>query len=293
MTDENRGLEDVLGINRRNLELISTYNPRSAYPLVDDKLKTKEILSKVEVPFPETLHVVGNFLELDSSIQLMKETQSFVIKPARGRAGGGILLAEQQEAGSTWRSPSGKTISEEDLRKHLGDILFGVYSFGRTDDRALVEKRVVQHDFFDSIYPGGIADIRILVFQRQAVLAMLRVPTGRSEGRANLHQGALGVGIDLTRGITQEGLWRKERVVRHPDTGVELKGLTIPFWKEMVRYAETAAGAVPLKYLGIDLVIDKQAGPLVLEMNARPGLQIQVVNNTGLVPVLAGIGRDR
>ena len=73
MIDKGSPIFNVLGINRRNLELISTYNPRYAYPLVDDKLKTKEVLEKAGVPFPETLYVIGNFFEIDSSIRLMEE----------------------------------------------------------------------------------------------------------------------------------------------------------------------------------------------------------------------------
>ena len=33
----------VLGMNRRNVSYISRYNPRHLFPLVDDKLQTKEL----------------------------------------------------------------------------------------------------------------------------------------------------------------------------------------------------------------------------------------------------------
>jgi D-alanine-D-alanine ligase-like ATP-grasp enzyme len=41
----------------------------------------------------------------------------------------------------------------------------------------------------------------------------------------------------------------------------------------------------------VDLVIDADLGPLMLEVNARPGLQIQVINGQGLAPVLAEAAR--
>jgi hypothetical protein len=46
------------------------------------------------------------------------------------------------------------------------------------------------------------------------------------------------------------------------------------------------AEAVGLGYLGVDIVVDAAAGPLLLEANARPGLAIQTANGLGLVPCL-------
>ena len=38
-----------------------------------------------------------------------------------------------------------------------------------------------------------------------------------------------------------------------------------------------------LGYQGVDLVLDKDKGPLILELNARPGLNIQIANRAGLL----------
>jgi len=38
-----------------------------------------------------------------------------------------------------------------------------------------------------------------------------------------------------------------------------------------------------LGYLGVDMVIDRDLGPLILEMNARPGLAIQIANRVGML----------
>ena len=42
-------------------------------------------------------------------------------------------------------------------------------------------------------------------------------------------------------------------------------------------------------YLGVDIVIDATAGPLMLELNARPGLNIQIANQEGLVHRLRSV----
>lgn len=41
-----------------------------------------------------------------------------------------------------------------------------------------------------------------------------------------------------------------------------------------------------LGYVGVDMVLDKNLGPLILELNARPGLAIQIANFRGLEPRL-------
>ena len=278
-------LGDIMGINRRNLDLIRSRNPRASFPLVDDKIRTKELLAGVGVPCPRTLRIVDNFLAVDRAISALAREPSFVVKPARGRGGGGVLLVRRLDDGS-WATPSGRPVALDDLRKHFGDILFGVYSFGAMDDRALVEKRIEPHDMFVAMYANGIPDIRVILLDERPVMSMLRVPTDASNGKANLHQGGIGVQVDLATGVTGNATFRGRPVLRHPDSGVATGGQQIPFWDLVVEYSILAARAVPLKYVGVDVVIDRADGPLVLEVNARPGLQIQVINGAGLRTVV-------
>ena len=120
-------------------------------------------------------------------------------------------------------------------------------------------------------------------------MSMMRVPTDASDGKANLHQGAMGVSVSLADGRTGPGVYRGQQVTRHPDTDALVSGQVLPFWSQLLEHARAAARAMPLKYVGVDLVIDAALGPLMLEVNARPGLQIQVINDTGLVPAVEGI----
>jgi alpha-L-glutamate ligase-like protein len=280
-------LDSILSINKRNLDVISVFNPRKYFPLVDDKIRTKGILETAGVPYPETIAVVKNFFEIENALKIMMKTKDFVVKPARGKAGGGILLVEEDE-NNVWKTPSGRPVGKEEMKTHFGDILFGVYSFGRMDDSVLIEKRVIPDDFMLNIYKKGIPDIRIITFKGEPVMAMLRVPTDKSDGKANLHQGAIGVSIEMESGITGSSVMSGKRIEIHPDSEVKISGLTIPYWKEILKIAKKSSGEVPLEYIGVDIVIDRKLGPLVLELNARPGLQIQVVNRLGLLPLLEG-----
>jgi alpha-L-glutamate ligase-like protein len=278
-----------MGLNRRNLELIYRHNPRAGFPVVDDKILTKEALSRAGVPVPRTLRIVDTFLAARQAAEALEREASFVVKPARGSGGGGVLIAESLPEGG-WRTPSGRRLDREQMLQHLADILFGVYSLGRADDRALVERRVVPHPFFREIYARGIADIRIILLKEQPVMSMMRIPTDASDGKANLHQGAMGVRVGLEDGRTGQGEYRRQPATRHPDTGAPVSGRKLPFWSQLLDHARAAARAMPLKYIGVDLVIDAEAGPLMLEVNARPGLQIQVINGAGLVPAVESVG---
>src|SRR5205814_705639 len=135
----------------------------------------------------------------------------------------------------------------------------------------------------------GIPDVRIVLYRGVPAMAMLRLPTRESNGRANLHQGGLGVGIDLQTGETHNAVQANRRVLRHPDTGESLRGRCVPSWNAMLAMSRCVAEAVGLGYLGVDIVLDPGRGPLLLEANARPVLAIQHSNGMGLLPRLKAI----
>lgn len=273
----------VVGINRRNLGYIYPNNSRQFFSLADDKVLTKEILVQAGLPVPATLRVYRYFFELQRLREDLAPHPEFVIKPARGRGGGGIIVI----TGSTetaWLGIDGRQHSVDALRRHLGDILFGVYSFD-LGDAVLVEERIRQHPALEELSPLGLADVRVIVYQDRPTLTMIRVPTRSSKGRANLHQGGLGIALDLVTGRTGHAQHNGHQVVCHPDTGLPLAGRIIPFWDEVLRISRQTAAVFPLKYLGIDIVITA-AGPVLLEINVRPGLEIQNVTRCGLRPLL-------
>lgn len=280
----------VLGMNQRNLNYIYPSNHRRDFPIADDKIVTKDLLSRAGVPVPATHRIYTYFYELRTLEQDIERYTDFVIKPSQGSGGGGIIVVSGRE-GRHWKSVGGKTLTLRDLKKHISDILFGVYSFDLAD-RALIEERVVQHDSMSELSPFGLADVRIIFYQDEPVLSMTRVPTQASDGRANLHQGAVGIGIDLERGRTIHAIVQGEPVERHPDTGLQLIGRTIPYWDEVMAVSRRAARAVPLKYLGVDISISR-TGPVLLEINVRPGLEIQNANLMGLRSLLSEVDLNK
>ncbi|MDT8430725.1 MAG: sugar-transfer associated ATP-grasp domain-containing protein [Bacteroidales bacterium] len=272
--------KQVVGINRRNLELIYPNNPSDKFYLVDDKAETKILLEQAGIPIPETYTIIGHSWEIDEKFNTVKEKENMVIKPANGAAGHGILIMRKAEE-DRWMVSGSREYNPAQIKMHIAAIIYGAYAHDRPD-RCIIEERINAHPVIASIFDDGIPDIRIIIYHDKPLMAMLRVPTSFSGGKANLHQGAIGIGIDMDTGTTTGGYYMNRTVEYHPDNGIRLRGIKIPDWNKVKEISLASARLVPLKYLGVDIIIDENKGPLIIEMNARPGLQIQNANLKGL-----------
>lgn len=268
-------------MNQRNAEFIMPYNKRSKYPLVDNKLKTKELAIAANIGVPELYGKIDIQHDIESLDQIVDGHDSFVIKPASGAGGNGILVIDERRNGR-FKKSSGLLLDKPTLEFHLSSILSGMYSLGGVPDSALIEYRVQTNNAFNELAYQGVPDIRTIVFRGIPVMAMLRLPTQRSDGKANLHQGAVGTGIRLTDGELVKAVWLDKVIDQHPDTGKSFAHFRVPHWADIIELAARCYELVNLDYLGVDIVIDQHHGPLVLELNARPGLSIQLANNEGL-----------
>lgn len=275
----------VLGMNRRNVAYISRYNSRSRYPLVDNKLKTKRMAEKVGLQVPELLHVISTQHEIEEVELLLESLNSFVIKPAQGSGGKGILVIRGRTP-EGYKKSSGGLVSVADIKRHLTNTISGLHSLGGRTDVAIIESLVETTDTFEAVSFEGVPDIRLIVFKGYPVMGMLRLATRASDGKANLHQGAVGVGLDIGTGRAIAAVQHNRLVTRHPDTDADLAAIQVPNWPDLLHLAASCFEATQLGYLGCDIVLDRHRGPLLLELNARPGLSIQIANNEGLLPRL-------
>lgn len=272
----------ILGMNERNARFILDHNPRHCFPLVDDKLKMRNLCQRIGVTTPEIYAAVRSYGRLKTLDALLGARNDFVVKPSCGSAGRGVLVVVGRQ-GDAYLRHNGLPLSREQLRQHVSDILSGMYSLGGQPDQALIQQRVRLHPAFEPVSYRGIPDIRIILYKHQPAMAMLRLPTRESGGRANLHQGGIGAGVDLWTGMTHHAVCRDRIVTKHPDTGLSVIGMQVPFWSETLAMAIRVSEAVGLGYLGVDVVIDAASGPMLLEANARPGLAIQLANHEGLL----------
>lgn len=278
----------IVGMNRRNVQLIAQNNPRRLFPLVDDKLKTKELARKYKLAAPKLLGVVRQSGQIRKLAEFLLPFSSFVIKPAQGSGGKGILVIAKQKDGAYFK-PSGAPVAFEEVARHINNTLSGLFSLGGKNDVAMIEAMIDFDPVFADYSFEGVPDIRVIVYKGFPVMAMTRLSTAASDGKANLHQGAVGVGLDIATGKATRAVQFDRPVTLHPDTQADLSQIAVPKWRDIIHLSAQCQKASGLGYLGVDVVLDRKFGPQVLELNARPGLAIQVANGTGLAPRVAAV----
>lgn len=288
----------ILGINNRVGRYILRHNKRKFYPFVDNKVLTSKLASEWGIPTPYNHLVIQNYGSLKHLETKIADLDSFVIKPAKGSQGNGIIVITEvikKEVNGkieiSCRRSNDKIMKLDEVKHHISGILSGLYSLGGQSDEAIIQTKIDKHPVFDNYSYGGIPDIRVIVFQGYPVMSMVRLPTKSSDGRANLHQGAIGAGITLSSGLINHAVIGQKLVTHHPDTEFEIKNLLLPHWREILDLSAKCYEMVGLGYLGADIVITPDQGPVMLELNARPGLGIQIANLSGLVPRLELINK--
>ena len=276
----------ILGINERNINYVRKYNPRSAREIADNKITTKNVLKEADIPTTKILAVIKNRKDLDA-FDFNSVSSSFVIKPVNGTEGSGIELIYNRDKKGNFILPYAHKMSESEMRGHIVNILEGRYSHNYAPDHALIEERVKPHKKFRAYVYRGTPDVRIITFRTIPVMAMVRWPTRESEGKANASKGAVASGIDLATGTTTHSMQEKKNgkiyIVEYiAKTQLRYSGFKIPYWDKILGYSVKASQIAGLGFCAVDFLIDRELGPLVVELNARPGLRIQIANQDGL-----------
>lgn len=276
------GTRQILGMNARN-RLFTSQNSASARAICHSKFFTKKLMNKKGIGAAKILAIIENNEQL-LNFQFEKLSGNFVIKPSNGSGGKGIMVFTKKNSHGDFITTLGETWTVEQIVIHCLDILEGKYSSHPGAQTAvIVEERVEVHPDFAKLAYKGTPDIRVIVYNSIPVMAMLRLPTEESEGRANLHQGAIGVGVDIATGLTTHAITSGGIEIKTvPGSKRKLSGFWIPHWHDVLLTAVNAANAAGLTYGGVDIFIDKARGPLVVELNTSPGLQIQLANRQGL-----------
>ncbi|MSR67398.1 DUF1704 domain-containing protein [Candidatus Peribacteria bacterium] len=265
----------VLGLNARSLLYIKPFNPKKAVAFADDKMKTKAFLSARGIPTAKLFARIDTRRQLNN-FDFSTLPDECVLKPNEGFGGEGIIILKGRKNGEFLEQ--GKIpITKRRLTEHIEDILDGKFSVTGTQDSAFFEKILVADDSFSPFRPAGLPDLRIIVFNLVPVMAMLRIPTAESRGKANVHLGGIGVGIDIAKGITTHAAQHRS-MVSELTHGGSVSGIQIPRWEELLLIASKIQYLTNIGYLAVDLTLDRDMGPVLLEVNARAGLMVQVAN---------------
>jgi alpha-L-glutamate ligase-like protein len=287
---------DLLGLNARTQLYSYTYNKNAGKSKAASKLSTKKALRKASVAVPKIYAKFKNARDV-INFNWQSLPDAFALKPSKGLGGEGIVVVKKRalrlatlaqgkptkvKATDAWITTQKKKVTIDDLKIHILDILEGAYSIGNVPDFAFIEEYVGRHKALRKYAYRGTPDIRVIVYNKVPVMAMLRLPTKESGGRANLHQGAIAVGVDMATGITTRAYWHGDYIRYKPDTKRKLHGVKIPHWTKVLETAVSAGEAAELGYYGADVVLHPEKGPMILELNYQPGLSIQLANATGL-----------
>ena len=214
-----------------------------------------------------------------------------MVKPAHGSGGKGVLVIKSYTE-TAFETASGRVLTFSEVYQHISNILSGLYSLGGQYDVALIEELVHFSPIFSEYSYQGVPDVRVIVYKGYPAMSMMRLSTKASGGRANLHQGAVGVGLDIRNGKSLKGVMWNMPIEVHPDTNADLSTLEVPFWREHLLIAAKGYEMTGLGYLGADIVLDEYKGPMMLELNARPGLAIQIANGRGMADILKKIEKS-
>lgn len=273
---------DILGMNARNQQFVSL-NSAKAKSIADSKIATNLLMHQEGILAPEQYAM---FLTTEDINEFDWENlqDNFVVKPTSGLAGRGVLIFRKRIPGQlAWSDAIGKKWDLDDIKLHCQDILEGQYSSFGGQNIVIIQERIPINPAFKKFVYKGTPDVRIIVYNQVPVMAMIRLPTKQSEGRANVHQGAIAAGIDISTGYTVSACSGKGIPISViPETKIKLRGFKIPNWRACLMMAVKAARATELNFCGVDLFIHVHKGPMVVELNARPGLTIQIANQTGL-----------
>jgi len=274
--------KEVLGRNERALIYIRQNNKRRSVKIADDKTLSKKILQQHNIPVPEKIAVIKSKEALDT-FDFEKLPLSFVIKPVKGVRGSGVDIFYNRDKNGKWIRADKTKASLDDIKGLCIDIIDGKYSLFNQPDVVLIEERVKAHKDFKYYTYKGTPDVRVVVYNKIPIMSYIRLPTKESNGKANLDQGAMAAGIDMAVGKTTNAIIGKATPIEYvPETKLRLSGVKIPYWDSILKYAVEASIATGLGFGAIDFLIDREKGPLIVELNARPGLSIQLANDDGI-----------
>lgn len=216
--------------------------------------------------------------------------QTLVAKPVGGCEGRGVIvinkvLYDKKDIGFV--DGANREISFHDLVSHLNNN-----SFNRIYSGYVLEEKVLQHDLASSLNATSLNTLRVVTLLKKNYevdihIAVIRV--GRAGSWTNnVAQGGYFVKIDPLTGRLDGDIVRKDLIYGNQKVNyehkIDLNGLVIPFWDEIVKLCCKAAKVSPFcRDLGWDIAITAN-GPVFVEGSHVHDLFVQQICHGFLKP---------
>jgi hypothetical protein len=181
---------------------------------------------------------------------------------------------------------AGEIVNDNKFRRHILDNLDWKNSMITGSDNVIVEEKIIPGEWFKDFCEHWLADIRVIAFNLVPINAMVRMPTYKSEWKANLARWWIWLWIDI-------GTWKiktmfhKKKLFKwkFPQEFKNLKDHKLPYWDDILFLSSKIQYFVNLWYLALDWVITDE-GPKLLEINARAWLEVQNISWSKLKNIL-------
>jgi hypothetical protein len=215
-----------------------------------------------EIGFAEDLRPLRNGDELWRF--LCEINGSIVLKPLAGDRGENVRIFDRVDAQArSLIGANGSTTTFDDLYRQLSSA----------EEPWLLQQKVEQHPVLAALHPSSVNTVRVITLraddgQVTILAAALRIGLGAAE-IDNTTGGGIAATVDLASGICGPATSRSSirPVPKHPDTGVQIVGLALPYWSVVRDTALGAHRSLPFaRSLGWDIAFGKE-GPVVLEVN--------------------------
>ena len=152
-----------------------------------------------------------------------------------------------------------------------------LYAYVLANGKPLCEEVVVQDETMSLLNSSSVNTIRVTTILKDGNARIVSggIRMGRNGNHVdNFNSGGLGVIYDRCTGtVISDGFDRERNVYETvPESGIKLKGFQIPRWDEIVAMIKEAALVVPqVGYVGWDVCLSRDHGPLLIEGNSFPG----------------------
>lgn len=235
-----------------------TYHQRNQYKYITEKGFTRSKYRFYQ-RIPDCYYreiILAPVCGEDCFLEFVQKHQKIVTKPDTGSYGGNIEIYSYT--------------NDDQARKY----------FSCLPDNTICEQYILQHETMNGINPFSVNTIRIVTLLDgetvNIISATLRTGSNADTPVDNLRQNGIGAQVDIATGIVSTcGFdYNKKLYMKHPVSGVQFLGLTIPNWSKAIALVKTAHSRLPqCKLLGWDIAIT-QTGADIVEANNAPGTPI-------------------